>query len=156
MAPAAAEVAARPVAHDARDTRPFAIVDKRRATLSIYAADGHLIGRTAALLGLTPGDAEPASARGKLPSALGATERVTPAGRFEAVPGRNLMRRRWPGPLATPARLPRPESLRAPPQGNPEGRLARKLRSRAGQFPSCAAGYRPLRPPYRVHLEHDT
>lgn len=90
MAPAAAEVAIRPVAHDARDGRPFAIVDKRRATLSVYAADGRLVGRTSALLGLTPGDAEPASARGKAPSALGAHERVTPAGRFEAVPGRNL------------------------------------------------------------------
>jgi len=90
MAPAAAEVAARPVAHDAQDGRPFAIVDKRQAMLSVYAADGRLIGRTAALLGLTPGDTEPASARGKAPSALQSHERVTPAGRFEAVPGRNL------------------------------------------------------------------
>ena len=71
MAPAAAEVAVRPVAHDARDGRPFAIVDKRQALLSVYAADGRLIGRTAALLGLTPGDTEPASARGKAPSAGG-------------------------------------------------------------------------------------
>jgi hypothetical protein len=80
----------RPVAHDAQDGRPFAIVDKRQATLSVYAADGRLIGRTAALLGLTPGDAEPASARGKAPAALAMHERVTPAGRFEAIPGRNL------------------------------------------------------------------
>lgn len=90
MAPASAEVALRPVAHDARDSRPFAIVDKRRATLSVYTAEGRLVGRTAALLGLTPGDEEPASARGKAPSALLTHERVTPAGRFEAVPGRNL------------------------------------------------------------------
>lgn len=91
MAPAAAaEVTARPVAHDAGDGRPFAIVDKRRATLSVYTADGRLVGRTPALLGLTPGDTEPASARGKAPAALAAHERVTPAGRFEAVPGRNL------------------------------------------------------------------
>lgn len=90
MAPAVAEVARRPVAHDAQDVRPFAIVDKRRATLSVYAADGRLVGRTAALLGLTPGDNEPASARGKAPAALAVHERVTPAGRFEAVPGRNL------------------------------------------------------------------
>lgn len=90
MAPAAAEVAMRPVAHDARDSRPFAIVDKRQATLSVYDAGGRLVGRTAALLGLTPGDTEPASARGKPPSALATHERVTPAGRFEAVPGRNL------------------------------------------------------------------
>ncbi|RYF96229.1 MAG: L,D-transpeptidase, partial [Caulobacteraceae bacterium] len=90
MSAAQAEVARRPVSHDAQDGRPFAIVDKRTATLSVYAANGHLVGRTAALLGLTPGDSEPASARGKAPSALRTHERVTPAGRFEAIPGRNL------------------------------------------------------------------
>ncbi len=86
----AAAGTARPVAHDAADGRPFAIVDKRLATLSVHAADGRLLGRTAALLGLTPGDQEPASARGKAPAALRVHERVTPAGRFEARPGRNL------------------------------------------------------------------
>lgn len=89
-APAAAEITARPVVHDAGDRRPFAIVDKRQATLSVYDADGRLLGRSAALLGLTPGDAEPPSSRGKAPQALTARERVTPAGRFEAEPGRNL------------------------------------------------------------------
>ena len=86
----AQEVAARPVALDTGDARPFAIVDKRLATLSVYTANGRLVGRTAALLGLTPGDAEPLSARGKSPDTLRTDERVTPAGRFEAVPGRNL------------------------------------------------------------------
>lgn len=85
-----AQVISRPVAADSDDPRPFAIVDKRQATLSVYAADGRLVGRAPALLGLTPGDAEPASARGKDPSALKVDERVTPAGRFEAQPGRNL------------------------------------------------------------------
>ncbi len=80
----------RPVAADAQDKRPFAIVDKRAATLSVYAADGRLVGRAPVLLGLTPGDAEPSSARGKAPSTLTAHERVTPSGRFEAQPGRNL------------------------------------------------------------------
>ena len=89
-APATAQGMARPVADDARDGRPFAIVDKRLATLSVYAADGSLIGRTPALLGLTPGDAEAPSSRGKPPDALAPHERVTPAGRFEAQPGRNL------------------------------------------------------------------
>lgn len=87
---AAAQVATRPVALDVHDGRPYAVVDKRRATLSVYEADGRLVGQTPALLGLTPGDAEPASARGKAPSALGRHERVTPAGRFQAQPGRNL------------------------------------------------------------------
>lgn len=90
LSTAAAQDAGRPVAADARDNRPFAVVDKRAATLSVYEADGRLVGRTPALLGLTPGDVEPASARGKDPSALQAHERVTPAGRFEAQPGRNL------------------------------------------------------------------
>jgi hypothetical protein len=78
------------MAQDDNDSRPFAIVDKRQATLSIHAADGRLLGRTAALIGLTPGDVEPVSARGKAPGNLQRHERVTPAGRFEAVPGRNL------------------------------------------------------------------
>jgi hypothetical protein len=87
---AAAQGIARPVAADARDGRPFAIVDKRAATLSVYAADGHLIGRTSALLGLTPGDAEVPGSRGKAPASLTRDERTTPAGRFEAQPGHNL------------------------------------------------------------------
>lgn len=84
------QVISRPVAADQHDGRPFAIVDKRQATLSVHAADGQLLGRAPVLLGLTPGDVEPASARGKDPAALGVHERVTPAGRFEAQPGRNL------------------------------------------------------------------
>lgn len=87
---AGAQAIARPVAGDAHDDRPFAIVDKRAATLSVHAADGRLIGRAPALLGMTPGDAEPASSRGKAPAALRVDERVTPAGRFEAQSGRNL------------------------------------------------------------------
>lgn len=87
---AGAQVISRPVASDAADTRPFAIVDKRQATLSVYAADGSLVGRAPVLLGLTPGDQEPASSRGKQPAALKVNERVTPAGRFEAQPGVNL------------------------------------------------------------------
>lgn len=89
-AQAPAQVMSRPVAADALDGRPFAVVDKRAATLAVYDAAGRLIGRAPALLGLTPGDDEPASARGKPPGALGPHERVTPAGRFEAQPGRNL------------------------------------------------------------------
>jgi hypothetical protein len=87
---AAAQGIARPVADDVRDGRPFAIVDKRAATLSVYAGDGTLLGRTSALLGLTPGDAEIPGSRGKAPDALTVQERTTPAGRFEAQPGRNL------------------------------------------------------------------
>ena len=87
---AVAQVISRPVASDAADGRPFAIVDKRQATLSVYAANGSLVGRAPVLLGLAPGDVEPSSSRGKAPDTLKAHERVTPAGRFEAQPGRNL------------------------------------------------------------------
>lgn len=118
-APVVAEVSPRPVAHDAADARPFAVVDKRRATLAVYAADGRLVGRTATLLGLTPGDREPASARGKAPSALNTRERVTPAGRFEAVPGRNLSGERvvwfdYAANLAIHRLRPAPASERRP------------------------------------------
>ncbi|MEO6281034.1 L,D-transpeptidase [Roseateles sp.] len=107
------------MSHDARDSRPFAIVDKRTATLSVYAADGRLVGRTPALLGLTPGDAEPASARGKAPSTLASHERVTPAGRFEAMPGRNLSGERvvwfdYGANLAIHRLRPAPEAQRRP------------------------------------------
>jgi len=122
---AAAEVISRPVPADRHDGRPFAIVDKRSATLSVHDAEGRLIGRAPVLLGLTPGDVEPASARGKDPSALGPAERVTPAGRFEAQPGRNLNGERivwfnYDAHLAihrlrpAPASQQRPERLASP------------------------------------------
>jgi hypothetical protein len=116
---AGAQVISRPVAADAHDGRPFAIVDKRQATLSVYAADGRLVGRAPALLGLTPGDSEPASARGKDPSALKLNERVTPAGRFEAQPGRNLSGERivwfdYEANLAIHRLRPAPASQRRP------------------------------------------
>lgn len=120
-----AQVISRPVAADQQDGRPFAIVDKRQATLSVHAADGRLLGRAPVLLGLTPGDVEPASARGKDPSALGVHERVTPAGRFEAQPGHNLSGERivwfdYAANLAihrlrpAPASQQRPERLASP------------------------------------------
>lgn len=69
--------------------RPFAIVDKRDARLYVFNADGRLIGVTAALLGLTPGDlADPDIAR-RTPASLSFAERTTPAGRFASQPGHN-------------------------------------------------------------------
>lgn len=119
---AGAQGMSRPVAADAHDGRPFAIVDKRAATLSVYAADGRLLGRTSALLGLTPGDDETPGSRGKVPAALTPQERTTPAGRFVAEPGRNLHGERivwidYDASLAihrlrpAPARERRPERL---------------------------------------------
>lgn len=69
--------------------RPFAIVDKRDARLYVFSADGRLIGATAALLGLAPGDlADPDIAR-RTPASLTMAERTTPAGRFASQPGHN-------------------------------------------------------------------
>jgi hypothetical protein len=71
---------------------PFAVVDKRKAQLAVFDARGRLVGVTAALLGLSPGDqAFPDAARklaqqGRLPW----TERTTPAGRYRSMPGNNL------------------------------------------------------------------
>jgi hypothetical protein len=76
-----------------RDARgmPFAVVDKRAARIYVFHADGTLAGHSAALLGsaigdrIAPGVGQHAQA-GKVPL----EERTTPAGRFEASPGRNI------------------------------------------------------------------
>lgn len=69
--------------------RPFAIVDKRDARLYVFSADGRLIGATAALLGLTPGDLADPDIAHRAPASLGIEERTTPAGRFASQPGHN-------------------------------------------------------------------
>jgi hypothetical protein len=75
--------------HDNRG-KPFAVVDKKAGQLHIHAADGQLIGSSAALLGLAPGDSAIADIAHRAPSSLRPFERTTPAGRFESQPGRNL------------------------------------------------------------------
>lgn len=69
---------------------PFAIVDKRGATLNIYSADGRLIASTPALLGLTPGDVSMPGVAQRVQTGLTLEDRTTPAGRFISEPGRNL------------------------------------------------------------------
>ena len=69
---------------------PYAIVDKQRARLMVFEADGRLIGDSAALLGAMPGDfAVPGTGAKPLADILPA-ERTTPAGRYATEPGRNL------------------------------------------------------------------
>lgn len=69
---------------------PYAIVDKQRARLLVFAADGRLIGDSAALLGAAPGDhAVPGTGAKPIVDILPA-ERTTPAGRYATEPGRNL------------------------------------------------------------------
>jgi hypothetical protein len=71
--------------------KPFAIVDKRSARMFVFDARHRLVGATAALLGQTVGDhtVEGVGDRAQV-GQVGLHERTTPAGRFEAVPGRNL------------------------------------------------------------------
>lgn len=70
--------------------RPFAVVDKRNAHLYVFGADGRLAGHTRALLGSTIGDhTVPGVGQRAQTGKVGLDERTTPAGRFEAEPGRN-------------------------------------------------------------------
>ena len=67
--------------------RPFAVVDKRDARIYVFEASGRLAGASAVLLGVTPGDFSVGIDRP--PASLTLAERTTPAGRFDARPGRN-------------------------------------------------------------------
>ena len=69
---------------------PFLVVDKARALVLVFYADGRLRGATPALLGLAIGDdSVPGIGERKLASIL-PQERTTPAGRFVANLDRNL------------------------------------------------------------------
>jgi hypothetical protein len=70
--------------------RPFAVVDKAQARLYVFDGRGGLLGHTAALLGSTWGDhIEPGVGLRAQTGEVRLDERTTPAGRFEAQPGRN-------------------------------------------------------------------
>lgn len=70
--------------------RPFAVVDKRNAHIYVFAADGSLAGHSRVLLGSTLGDhTVPGVGLRAQTGDIGDDERTTPAGRFDAVPGRN-------------------------------------------------------------------
>lgn len=70
--------------------RPFAVVDKKKAHLYIFDADGFPQGDSPVLLGQAPGDdiAPGVSDHAQLGS-VPFLERTTPAGRFAAEPGVN-------------------------------------------------------------------
>ena len=69
---------------------PFMIVDKINAKAFIFSADGNLRAATPILVGLTKGDHSVPGTGAKKLSAIRREERTTPAGRFVALPGRNL------------------------------------------------------------------
>ncbi|WP_255602245.1 L,D-transpeptidase [Polymorphobacter megasporae] len=73
---------------DAHD-RPFAIVDKRNASLFVFDSSGVLIGTSPVLLGLARGDDSSPGIGTRPLSAIRPAERTTPAGRFEAAPDIN-------------------------------------------------------------------
>ncbi len=71
--------------------RPFAVVDKRRALVSVFHADGALAAQSATLLGSAQGDHSlPGVGQRTQQAALRRADRTTPAGRFSAQPGHNL------------------------------------------------------------------
>jgi len=71
--------------------RPFAIVDKRHAQLSVFDKQGRLAGVTPVLLGRTAGDHSVAGVGERTQTGrLLPGDETTPAGRFKSQPGRNL------------------------------------------------------------------
>ncbi|MBU1357228.1 MAG: L,D-transpeptidase [Gammaproteobacteria bacterium] len=75
-------------AHD-QQGRPFAIVDKKMARVHVFGGDGSLKASSPVLLGLAEGDDSVPGIGERPMAAIKPEERTTPAGRFEAEPGRN-------------------------------------------------------------------
>jgi hypothetical protein len=69
---------------------PFAIVDKKAATLFLFDRRGRLLGSTPVLLGLAPGDHAVRGVGELDPARIPPSDRTTPAGRFDSEPGVNL------------------------------------------------------------------
>ena len=68
----------------------FVIVDKIGAELFLFDAGGSVRAATPVLLGVARGDDSPAGIGNRKLSMITPAERITPAGRFVAAPGRNL------------------------------------------------------------------
>lgn len=79
-----------PLAAGPATDRPWAVVDKANARLTVFHADGRLAGSTPALLGRDLGDRSvPGVGERAQTGRLRPGDRTTPAGRFDATPGRN-------------------------------------------------------------------
>jgi hypothetical protein len=88
---AARETAARILASGDHGRRPFAIVDKTAALLSLYNADGRVLGTSSVLLGRVVGDhSVPGVGERTQAGRLRPEDATTPAGRFHSTPGQNL------------------------------------------------------------------
>jgi hypothetical protein len=68
----------------------FAVVDKKKARVFVFDAQGRLQGDSPVLLGLAHGDDSVPGIGERKMSEIGPGERTTPAGRFASEPGRNL------------------------------------------------------------------
>jgi hypothetical protein len=87
---AAREIAARILASGDHGHRPFAIVDKTAALLSVYNADGRVLGTSSVLLGQVVGDhSVPGVGERTQAGRLRPEDKTTPAGRFYSTPGKN-------------------------------------------------------------------
>ena len=78
------------VASADNDRRPFAIVDKTQALVYVFDPAGRLIAHSTILIGLARGDDSEPGIGDKPIAAIRPDERTTPAGRFDAEPGKNL------------------------------------------------------------------
>ena len=70
--------------------QPFALIDKKAASVHVFDAVGMLRGSSPVLLGLAVGDDSVPGIGERKMSEIRPEERTTPAGRFAAEPGRNL------------------------------------------------------------------
>ena len=87
---AAAGLAQRVLASADHGGLPFAVVDKKAATLTVFRGDGQFVGATPVLLGQTAGDqAVPGVGRRAQRGLLRSGDRITTAGRFASEPGHN-------------------------------------------------------------------
>lgn len=76
--------------HADNEGMPFIIVDKKKARMFVFEADGRLRAASSVLLGAGPGDESVPGIASREPESLLAWEQTTPAGRFVSEPGRNL------------------------------------------------------------------
>lgn len=87
---AARRVAAQVLSSGDHGQRPFAIVDKRAALLTLFSANGQVLGSSSVLLGSVVGDESvPGVGDRAQTGQLQPGDATTPAGRFHSTPGHN-------------------------------------------------------------------
>lgn len=90
LSPAAKGFADWVIQSDDHQGLPFVIVDKVGARVLAFDSEGRLVDTAPVLLGAAQGDDSPPGIGDRALSAIGPEDRITPAGRFVAAPGRNL------------------------------------------------------------------